>query len=159
MDRVRDSKIRTAWICIHIAIPGSGISSGEENGSPLQYSCLESPMDRGAWQATVHGIAESDMTERLTLSFSLSAKMKPRNPLQQANLYCSIRTQLVILTRRGIPGRWIHFFKFSFPHIKDADEKHLSHKTMVKLKDTGYLSKSVKLHTLNMCSLSYVTSI
>ena len=34
-------------------IPGSGRSPGEENGNPLQYSCLENPMDRGAWQATV----------------------------------------------------------------------------------------------------------
>ena len=38
-------------------IPGSGRSSGEGNGNPLQYSCLENPMDKGAWQATVHGIA------------------------------------------------------------------------------------------------------
>ena len=37
-------------------IPGSGRSSGEGNGSPFQYSHLENPMDRGAWQATVHGI-------------------------------------------------------------------------------------------------------
>ena len=41
------------------SIPGSGRSPGEANGSPLQYSCLENPMDRGAWQATIHGIAES----------------------------------------------------------------------------------------------------
>ena len=39
------------------SIPGSGRSPGEGNGDPLQYSCLENPMDRGAWQATVHGIA------------------------------------------------------------------------------------------------------
>uniref|UniRef100_A0A4W2F7A1 Acidic leucine-rich nuclear phosphoprotein 32 family member n=1 Tax=Bos indicus x Bos taurus TaxID=30522 RepID=A0A4W2F7A1_BOBOX len=38
-------------------ISGSGRSPGEGNGNPLQYSCLEYPMDRGAWQATVHGIA------------------------------------------------------------------------------------------------------
>ena len=44
-------------------ILGSGRSSGEGNGNPLQYSCLENPMDRGAWRATVHGAAESDMTE------------------------------------------------------------------------------------------------
>ena len=36
-----------------------GRSSGEGNGNPLQYSCLENPMDRGAWRATVHGITRS----------------------------------------------------------------------------------------------------
>ena len=40
-------------------IPGLGRSPGEGNGSPLQYSCLENSMDRGAWQATVHGAAKS----------------------------------------------------------------------------------------------------
>ena len=44
-------------------IPGSGRSPGGRNGNPLQYSCLESPMDRGAWQVTVHGITESDTSE------------------------------------------------------------------------------------------------
>ena len=39
------------------SIPGLGRSSGEGNGNPLQYSCLENPMDRGAWWATVHGAA------------------------------------------------------------------------------------------------------
>ena len=40
-------------------IPGSGRSPGEGHGNPLQYSCLENPMDRGAWQATVHRVAKS----------------------------------------------------------------------------------------------------
>ena len=38
------------------SIPGLGRSPVEGNGSPLQYSCLENPMDRGAWQAMVHGV-------------------------------------------------------------------------------------------------------
>jgi len=38
-------------------ILGSGRSSGVGNGNPLQYSCLEHPMDRGTWQATIHGVA------------------------------------------------------------------------------------------------------
>ena len=46
-------------------IPGLGKSSAEGNGNPLQYSCLENPMDRGAWQATVHGIARVDTTSQL----------------------------------------------------------------------------------------------
>ena len=41
------------------SIPGSGRSSGEGNGTPLQYSCLENPMDRGAWSATVLGVTKS----------------------------------------------------------------------------------------------------
>ena len=40
-------------------IPGSGRSPGGGNGNPLQYSCLENPMDREAWRATVHGVAKS----------------------------------------------------------------------------------------------------
>ena len=46
-------------------ISGSGRIPGEGNGNPLQYSCLGNPMDRGAWQATVHGVSESDMTEHV----------------------------------------------------------------------------------------------
>ena len=41
------------------SIPASGRSLGEGNGNPLQYSCLKNPMDRGAWWATVHGVAKS----------------------------------------------------------------------------------------------------
>ena len=41
------------------SIPGSGRSPGEGNGNLLQYSCLENPMDRGAWWAAVHGVAKS----------------------------------------------------------------------------------------------------
>ena len=41
------------------SIPGSGRSPGGRNGNPLQYSCLENPMDGGAWRATVHGVAKS----------------------------------------------------------------------------------------------------
>ena len=41
------------------SIPGLGIPLGEGNGNPLPYSCLENPMDRGAWWAAVHGVTKS----------------------------------------------------------------------------------------------------
>ena len=44
------------------SVPGSGRSLGEGNGNPLQYSCLGNSMDRGAWRATVHGVAKGSDT-------------------------------------------------------------------------------------------------
>ena len=58
------------------SVPGSGRSSGEGNGNPLQYSCLENPMDREAWWDTVHGDHKvSDTTEQRTLWLILSFKI------------------------------------------------------------------------------------
>ena len=52
------------------SLPGSGRSTGKGNGYPLQYSYLKNSMDRGTWQATVHGVAkELHMPERLSLLF------------------------------------------------------------------------------------------
>ena len=52
-------------------IPGLGRSPGEENGNPLQYSCLENPMDREAWRATVHGLQRVGHNRDATNTFTL----------------------------------------------------------------------------------------
>ena len=61
------------------SIPGSGRSPGEGNDNPLQYSCLENPMDGGAWWAIVHGVAKSqtrlsNFTHSLTHSLTYKRK-------------------------------------------------------------------------------------
>ena len=62
---VKDSPANVGDIRDVGSIPGLGRSPGEGHGNPLQYSCLENAMDRGAWQAVVHRVTkkESDMTE------------------------------------------------------------------------------------------------
>ena len=60
-----------------LILGGSKITVGEGNGNPLQYSCLENPMDRGAWWATVHGIAKSrTRLSDFTLTFHSDALEK-----------------------------------------------------------------------------------
>ena len=60
------------------SIPGLGQTPGEWNGYPLQYSCLENSMDREAWQASVQGVTESDMTEQLTFSLFIPCSRRSR---------------------------------------------------------------------------------
>ena len=77
-------------------IPGLGRSPGEGNDNPLQYSCLEKPMVRGAWQDTVHGVTkESDMTQGLkqqqyySSSFASHTILHANNILINMNAYTS----------------------------------------------------------------------
>ena len=56
------------------SVPESGRPPGGGHGNPLRYFCLENPMDRGAWRATVHRAAESDMTEHNYVSFRYTAQ-------------------------------------------------------------------------------------
>ena len=59
------------------SIPGLGRSPGEGHGNPLQYSCLENPMDRGAWRAIVHGVAKS-RTPLSDFTFTLRGQQRMR---------------------------------------------------------------------------------
>ena len=62
-------------------IPGLGRSPGEGNGNPLQFSCLENPMDRGAWWATVHRVAKSQ-TRLKRLSTHMFCFVQPMRPMK-----------------------------------------------------------------------------
>ena len=70
------------------SIPGLGRSPGEGNGNPLQYSCLENPMDGGAGWATVHGVAKSrtrlsDFTHLLPWAFLVAQRLKRLPPMRE----------------------------------------------------------------------------
>ena len=54
---------KVVHIILSFLLMSIGSVSGEGNGTPLQYSCLENPMDGGAWWAAVHGVAKSQVTE------------------------------------------------------------------------------------------------
>ena len=79
------------------SIPGSGRSPGGGNGNPLQYSCLKNPMDRGAWQVTVHRVSESDMTEHTRVK--VSAKITATRCL--TSMYIVGRLRKITVIRKG----------------------------------------------------------
>ena len=66
-------------------IPGSGGSPAGGNGNPLQYSSLDNPMDKGVWQATIHGVTKSQ-TGLNTFVYFILAKMRGMFPDQGLNL-------------------------------------------------------------------------
>ena len=72
------------------SIPGLRRFPGGGHGNPLQYSCLETPMDRGAWRATVHGVAESDTTRQTHMSVTtLAAKEAEKRDILQRKRHVS----------------------------------------------------------------------
>ena len=94
------------------SIPGSGRSSGEGNGNPLQYSCLENPIDGGAWWAPVHGVTKSrtrlnDFTSKVQVSWmwqlgSLNVERVP--PFGNQMSYTIGCSPLVLLGQCATPG-------------------------------------------------------
>ena len=78
-------------------ILGLGRSPGEEHGNPLQCSCLENPVDRGAWWATVHWVAELNLTEQLPLfflriRFSSYSPMTKKTRLKSSNIIVNLNS-------------------------------------------------------------------
>ena len=67
------------------SLPGSGRSPGEGNGNPLQYSCLENSMDRGAWRATVYGVSKSQdpKSTSLYIKYPVMNRSKPLPPREK----------------------------------------------------------------------------
>ena len=75
-------------------IPDLGLSPGEGNGNQLQYSCLEHPMHRGAWQATVHGVTEElDTIEQLNSNVHMSPSLLNLPPTSHSILPVLVVTE------------------------------------------------------------------
>ena len=92
------------------SIPGSGRSPAAGTGNPLQYSCLENPMDRGAWWAIVHGVAESDMTEHARTD-KLAEFSEPQLPYLLDDMRpqeCVLRPQQAFVVLLELLADWLH---------------------------------------------------
>ena len=105
------------------SIPESGRSSGEGNGNPLQYSCLENSMDRGAWWATVHGVTKSQTRLRLTYTHRLpsGAASGRRN----SSVLAELQTEYVILNMFLAPPIYLSRLLFSLLMLMDWPTRDL----------------------------------
>ena len=91
---VKNTPVHAGGIRDAGSIPGSGRSPGGGRGNPLQYSCLENPMDRGAWQATVHSVAQG-RTQLKQLSTQNALNSKENEDLWYLDVW-QINTQLCL---------------------------------------------------------------
>ena len=95
------------WICL----------IGEGNGTPLQYSCLENPMDRGAWQATIHGVAKS-RTQLSNFTFTYSTYVKSYNTCVFCVWFRAFRTMFSrFIYLVACVKDWMIFHWMNMPHF------------------------------------------
>ena len=100
-------------------IPGSGRSPGEGNGNPLQYTCLENPMDKGAWQSTVHSVAKSQtQLKRLSTHRCSVRPLLVFTCLEISILYSAtfLNSLFSILFLFSFP-LWVFFLHLLFKHL------------------------------------------
>ena len=97
------------------SIPGLGRSPGEENGNPLQYICLENPMDRGARWAAVHRVTQS-RTQLSTHACMLCLCMPPAPTPGNTDLF-TICTVLPFPNDRGVGIKWCRVFSYWLLHF------------------------------------------
>ena len=135
------------------SIPGSGRSPGEGNGNPLQHSCLENSMDRGAWRVAARGNAESDMTERLTLSFSAIRDQYP--------VFFTSCASLGLFVGRGcslMAVRWQIFFSFQCSlgihqlTLEGCNRRWLWHPWFLMWQEIFHFSPLFALICLSVCN-------
>ena len=98
-------------------IPGLGRSPGGGNHYPFQYSCLENPMGRGAWRATVHGIAESYTTGGLTLTNPILLRSWPTG--RKAFPFMSLTCSPAFPCTPGAPSSAAHTSRASVTHAQE----------------------------------------
>ena len=112
-------------------IPGLGTSPGEGNGNPLQFSCLENPMDRRGWQAAVYGFTRIGHDWRLSTQYMSieSGMLSNRLILSHSLLFPSIFLSFRVFSNEwALRIRWPKYWSFSFSihHISNEDSGLIS---------------------------------
>ena len=90
------------------SVPGLGRTLGEGNGNPLQYSCLENPMDRGSWQATVSGVTKSWTRLSSLTDFTFTGQLLPDTPFFRGRMWSQIAPSCA--SRRWLPTQSLSWF-------------------------------------------------
>ena len=137
------------------SIPGLGRSPGEGNDNPLQYSCLENPMDRGAWEGTVHGVAKSWTRLKRLSTHTLATQVPSNKPHHGHTSSLSVGLQRLSDKLHAVPGCCLHqtgyggWWSESCPKIPWTQKR--SSLTDVKQERREALSQGMTLIPVSQC--------